>query len=394
MTLIILIKDKRHMRHGQYLLRGSCSIPNVFAKESPYVGLFLNLKKCNMNICAANAQWKYSKGNKLHRVDPEHFACDSQGVMIVMFFVYEESTQPNIFSAMESSYMYGQGIFGKAWYSLSSDLCYSWGLRKTCTAQRSLPPAMFDPFQGRESVFELNPCRRMTTEKWAFYKKGLIFQFSCKFNSSTSSLSAKTRVARSDSFLSFDSCVSCILLFYQVLGVSQVIFPVLHLSLLGVLIHQQISKFDSHGTWKEAMPETGHLTPLSFHLLTCAFHRWANCSTCFFQISWQTCRKTGRIRMACNQQCLQVNNSRIIIITAQPFIPHFVQNPHGPKGPSCQDTHFGICYIANDVWGDLQFVYQMVPELFSSVPISPSGSHQLPQRYHVGRLTFRDHFFQ
>lgn len=114
MTLIILIKDKRHMRHGQYLLRGSCSIPNVFAKESPYVGLFLNLKKCNMNICAANAQWKYSKGNKLHRVDPEHFACDSQGVMIVMFFVYEESTQPNIFSAMESSYMYGQGIFGKA----------------------------------------------------------------------------------------------------------------------------------------------------------------------------------------------------------------------------------------------------------------------------------------
>lgn len=35
-------------------------------------------------------------------------------------------------------------------YSLSSDLCYSWGLRKTCTAQRSLLPAMFDPFQARK----------------------------------------------------------------------------------------------------------------------------------------------------------------------------------------------------------------------------------------------------
>ena len=42
-----LERCKRHTRHGQYLLCGSCSIPNVFAKESPYMELFLNLN-CNM----------------------------------------------------------------------------------------------------------------------------------------------------------------------------------------------------------------------------------------------------------------------------------------------------------------------------------------------------------
>lgn len=44
MTLIILMSDKKPMRHGQYLLCGSCSIPDVFAKEALYMELFLNLK--------------------------------------------------------------------------------------------------------------------------------------------------------------------------------------------------------------------------------------------------------------------------------------------------------------------------------------------------------------